>query len=157
MAKYEINNELAGTQQAMTATYKSLLTLASSATTKRLRLYEVSAAQNGVPASSDTNIEFDISRVTAAGTGTAITALAVDSGDGAALASCLANLTVEPTVTAASSVWARSGNQRAPFYWAAVDASAHLISPATSAAGFALRCKSAGYTSTAKGSIYFEE
>lgn len=157
MAKYEINNELAGTQQALGVAYKSLLTLASAATAKRLRIYEISCAQNGVPASSDTNIEFDVSRVTVAGTGTAITALPVDSADGAALAVCLANLTVEPTVTAASAVWARSGNQRAPFYWAAIDASAHLISPATVALGFAVRAKSAGYASTAKAAVYFEE
>ena len=157
MAKYEINNGLAGAQQVVTATFKSLLTLASSATTKRIRVYELRAAQDGTPSSSDTNIIFDVSRMTVAGTGTAITALPTDGADGSALSVCMANLTIEPTITAASAVQSFAGNQRAPFYWAAVDASAHLISPATLAAGFALRVLSAGYTGTARATIFFEE
>lgn len=157
MAKYFINNNLGGTQQALTTTFKSLVTAASSATTKRVRVFEIKCGQNGTPASTDVSIEFDVSAVTAAGTGTAITPTKFDPGDGAALTSCLANLTVEPTVTANSAVWSAGGNQRAPFYWAALTDSAQLIGPATSAAGWTLRSKSPGYTGTALGALSFEE
>lgn len=157
MAKYFINNNLGGTQQALGAAFKSLVTAASSATTKRIRVYEIKCGQNGTPASTDVSIEFDLSAITAAGTGTAVTPTKFDPADGAALSSCLANLTVEPTTTANSAVWGVGGNQRAPFYWAALTDSAQLIAPATAAAGFTLRAKSPGYTGTAYGALSFEE
>lgn len=157
MAKYFINNNLGGTQQALAATSKSLVTAASSATTKRIRVFEIKAGQNGTTAAVDTSIEFDMVAVTVAGTGTAITPLKFDQADGASLTSCLGNLTVEPTVTANSAVWSWANNQRGPAYWAAWDASAHLVSPATAAAGWALRAKSPGYVGTATGALSYDE
>lgn len=157
MAQYFINNNLGGTQQALGAAFKSLVTVASSATLKRTRIVEIKAGQNGTTAPVDTSLEFDLSAVTAAGTGTAVTAVKLDPADGAALASALANLTVEPTVTANSAVWSWANGQRGPAYWVAYDRGSHLVAPATSAAGFALRAKSPGYTGTATGSLVFEE
>jgi hypothetical protein len=154
MANYAINNANAGSQQAMAASYKSLVTCASSATVRRIKIYDVLVGTNGTPA--DNYLEFDISRVTAAGTGSALTPTILDPADGAALTSCLANLTVEPTVTAASSVFYIGVNQRASYRWVAAPGS-ELVGPATSAAGFTLRAKSAAYTGTATGEVMFQE
>lgn len=157
MAKYFANNNMGGTQQAMTTTFKTLVELVSSATTKRIRVFEIKCGQNGTPASSDNSIEFDVSTVSATGTGTAVTPTKFDPADGAALTAAEANSTIEPTVTANSATWGVGGNQRAPFYWVALTDAAQLIYPATSGAGCALRCKSPGYTGTAYGSVSFDE
>lgn len=157
MAKYFVNNNLGGTQQVMTTTFKTLVEAISSATVKRVKIFEIKCGQNSTPASSDTSIEFDVSAVTVSGTGTAATPTKFDPGDGAALTLCEVNQTVEPTITANSAVWGVGGNQRAPFYWVALTDSAMLIGPATSASGWALRCKSPAYVGTAYGSISFDE
>lgn len=156
MAKYEINNTNAGTRQALTATYKTILSVASSATTRRIKITDLMYGLDGAPNATDTFATWDMSRITAAGTATATTPLPLDPADSAALSTAAANHTVEPTVTAASSLWVHALNQRASQRWAAVPGS-ELVGPATSAAGFAMRVLSGGYTGTSVGSIYFEE
>jgi hypothetical protein len=154
MANYGINNSLAGTQQAVSSSYKSLLTLVSSATVRRIKVYDILIGTNGTPA--DNYMEWDVSRQTAAATGTSVTPTALDPADGAALSTCLANCTVEGTVTAASSVFYVGVNQRASYRWVAAPGS-ELVGPAISAAGFAGRVKSGGYTGTATMDILFQE
>lgn len=157
MAKYNISNNLGGTQQAITSTFKTILSVASSATPKRNRVYFIKLGQDAAPAASDNSITFDVARLTAAGTATTITPTKKDDADGAALAACAANHTVEPTITANSTVWIWAGNQRAPFSWFAYSDSDQLVSPATSGSGLALRCRSAGYTGTVIADMSFEE
>lgn len=154
MAKYYTSNLLGGTQQNLTTTYKTLLSVVSSATVRRIKIYDVSIGTDGTPA--DNALVFDISRQTAAGTSTAVTPLALDPADAAALTGSTANSTAEPTITATSSVFNIAINQRASYRWVAAPGS-ELVGPATSANGLALRAKSPAYTSTAAGSIYFEE
>lgn len=155
MALYSANNINAGTQQAISATYKSLMVLtAATATLRRAKVYDVLFGTNGTPA--DNYMEFDISRQTAAGTATALTPVALDPADTAAGTVGAANATVEGTVTAASSQFYLGYNQRASFRWVAAPGS-ELVIPATNLAGFAMRQRSAAYTGTATVHAWFAE
>jgi hypothetical protein len=156
MAKYEANNALGGTQQNVSSGYKTLLSLnASSATAvRRAKVYDVLIGTNGTPA--DNFIEWDISAMTAAGTGSAVTPTKLDPADAAALTVAVANYSAEPTVTANSSLFYIGVNQRASYRWVAAPGS-ELVIPAVNLAGLVLRAKSAGYTGTATGAMLFEE
>lgn len=154
MAKYAINNSLGGTLQSVTSTYKSLLTAVSSATVRRIKLYDINFGTNGTPA--DNYMEWDVSRQTAAGTISSITPNPLDPADAVALTTAAANATTEGTVTANSSLYYLGENQRASWRWVASPGS-ELVGPATSAAGFAMRVRSGGYTGTATWTALFEE
>lgn len=155
MAKFEVNNQMGGTQQAISSSYKSLLTwFATSGALSRGKLYDLLIGTNGTPA--DNYMEWDVSRQTADGTATTITPNALDPADSAAQATAKANYTVEGTITANSSVFYVGVNQRASYRWVAAPGS-ELVYPATANAGFALRAKSGGYTGTATGAAYVEE
>ena len=155
MANYAANNELGGTQQALSATYISLLILTAQTTgLKRFKIYDIAIGTNGTPA--DNEIEFDVSRQTAAGTATGITAVKLDPADGAAVTVAAANATGEGTVTAASSVLYLGLNQRASYRWVCAPGS-ELVAPAVNLNGFTMRMKSAAYTSTATCMAMFNE
>lgn len=158
MARYSIHNSSNATpaQQVMTTSYKTLITTLSSATVRRIKLYDVAWGTNGTP--SDHNLEVDISRQTAAdGTAVSSTALPLDPADAAALTVCKINYTVEGTVTAVSSILDLPTNVRASYRWVAFPGG-ELVGPATSAAGFAIRAKSpSGYALTVGAMAYFEE
>ena len=154
MAKYSVNNTLAGTPQAVAAAYKTLAVAASSATARRGKLYDITIGTNGTPA--DNFYELDISRQTVVGTGTAATPLPLDPADAAALSLGTVNLTIEPTYAAASSLLNMPGNQRVTLRWVAVPGS-ELLWPATVALGLGARIKSAAYTGTATCTALFEE
>jgi hypothetical protein len=156
MANFSVSNTLAGTEQNLTSSYKSLAGIASSSVTqaRRGQIYDVMVGTDGTPA--DNALVYDISRQTVAGTGTSATPTLLNPADAAYLGVSLVNYTVEPTVTAASSVWSIAVNQRASYRWVAAPGS-ELVYPATTANGFVLRAKSAGYTSTAVGTLLFTE
>ena len=155
MANYSANNVNAGTQQAVSATYKTLLALTAQTTSlRRIKIYDVLIGTNGTPA--DNYMEWDISRQTAAGTSTSTTPNALDPADAAAFTVGSANFTAEGTITAASSVFYVGVNQRASYRWVAAPGS-ELVGPATNLAGFALRTRSGGYTGTATGTLMFQE
>jgi hypothetical protein len=115
MAEYAISNKMGGTQQALASSFKTLLYLFASGSTKRGKVGEFNLGTNSAPA--DNFVEYDISRMTADGTATTITPNAGDPGDGAAVSTTKANATVEPTVTANSDLWYDSLNQRASYRW----------------------------------------
>ena len=156
MANYALTNSNAGTQQAVSSTYKSLIGVAASSGTalRRIKVYDILVGTNGTPA--DNYMEWDVSRQTAAGTGTSLTPNALDPADAAALSVCLANYTAEGTVTANSSVFYVGVNQRASYRWVAAPGS-ELVGPATNLAGFVGRTRSGGYTSTATMTMLFQE
>ena len=155
MARYSGSNELAGTRQAMAATYKTLMVLAAAtATLTRAMVGDITVGINGTPA--DNVMEFDVSRTTANGTGTAATPVPLDPALRAAGTTLTVNQTAEPTVTAASSLLQFGMNQRATYRWVAAPGSELLI-PATNAAGLAIRAKSPAYTGTATAVALFEE
>lgn len=156
MANYSASNGLAGTLQATTSTYKTLLALTAQTTSlRRIKIYDVLFGTLGTPA--DQTYEWDISRQTAAGTSTAVTPLPLDPADAAAFTVGSANFTAEGTITAASSLFYFAANQRASYRWQAVPGS-ELVGPATNLAGLAMRTRSAsGGTVTASAEFYFQE
>lgn len=156
MANYSINNQLAGTPQNLSTSYKTLVTATSSSATqaRRGQIYDVMVGTDGTPA--DNVVVYDISRQTAAGTITSITAVSLNPADAAYLGLAAGNATIEGTITAASSVFAVGVNQRASYRWVAAPGS-EFVYPATTANGFALRAKSPAYASTATGQIWVTE
>lgn len=155
MARYAASNELGGTRQATASTYKTALTItAATATLTRALLFDLTVGTNGTPA--DNAMEFDVSRVTAVGTGTTVTANPLDTTIRASGSVATANHTVEPTVTAASSLLQFGMNQRASYRWVAAPNS-EMIIPAVNVAGLAVRFKSASYTGTVTAAGLFEE
>lgn len=145
MAKYALNNRLAGSQQVLTTTYKSqALISAATASLRRHSVSEILIGADSAPNASDCPINYDVSRTTANGTATSATAVVADNADAAADAVCVVNHTVEPTVTATSSLWMIALNQRASQRWVAKDGDEFII-PATNLAGVVGRALSPVY------------
>jgi|SRR3990167_1580782 len=157
MANFVISNSTttAGTQQAMTTTYKTLISIVGAESApRRGKIYDLLVGTNGTPA--DNYMEWIVSRVTVPSTGTVVTSLPLDAADAAILAKIVANSTTEGTVTAGSDLFYVGVNQRASYRWVAAPGS-ELVWPATSCAGFVLRARSGGYTGTATGTVYAQE
>jgi hypothetical protein len=151
MAKYAIT----GTQSTVSGSYKSILSIAAtSGSLRRGKVYDLLIGTNGTPA--DNYLQWDISRMTAAGTATSVTPQALDPADVAALGTANNNYTAEPTITASSSLLNVGVNQRASYRWVAAPGS-ELVFPATAANGLALRTLSGGYTGSATGDWMYEE
>jgi len=151
MAKYAIT----GQQAAVSGSYKTVLDVfATSGALRRGKVFDVLIGTNGTPA--DNFLQWDISRMTADGTGTAVTPNPLDPSDVAALATAKANYTAEPTITANSSLLNVGVNQRASYRWVAAPGS-ELLFPAVAGNGLALRTLSGGYTGSATGGVMYEE
>ena len=152
MAKYAIT----GTQASVSGSDKTVLSVVASNAiqARRGKVFDVLIGTNGTPA--DNYLQWDISRITAAGTSTSVTPQALDPADTAALALAGNNHTVEPTVTAGSSLLNVGVNQRASYRWVAAPGS-ELVFPATANNGLALRTLSGGYTGSATGDFMYEE
>ena len=145
MARYSTNNRLAGTQQAVSTTFKTQMALtAATATLCRGQIVEVAYGADGAPNATDCNIVYDISRQTAAGTSTAATPNPDNPADVASRTVGSVNFTAEGTITAASTVFTRTLNQRASQQWYANPGS-ELVWPATNLAGLAVRALSPTY------------
>jgi hypothetical protein len=151
MAKYAIT----GSQATVSGSYKTVLDVfATTGALRRGKVYDVLIGTNGTPA--DNYLQWDISRMTADGTGTAVTPVALDPADVAALATAKNNYSAEPTITAGSSLFNVGVNQRASYRWVAAPGS-ELLFPATANNGLALRALSGGYTGSATGDLMYEE
>lgn len=151
MALYSANNRLSGTQQNLTTTFKTIMTLTAAtgaATLKRGWIYEWEVGADGTPNATDCAIVYDWSRQTAAGTATSATPNPLDSADTAAGLACNVNYTAEGTITAASSLASIALNQRNSQRWIARDEKSAMIIPATNLAGIAARALSPTYAST---------
>lgn len=158
MAIYTVNNRLAGTQQSLAATFKTIVGLnAATATLRRGRLWAMIMGADGAPNATDCQIVYDISRMTAAGTGTAATPTAPDGTAVTSDAVATVNYTAEPTVTGASSLKAFALNQRASQTWRAFDKDECLVWPATNLAGLVLRALSPTYAANALVHADFED
>lgn len=155
MPKYSVSNLLAGTQQAISSSYKTLVEIhPATGALRRGKIKEIIIGFDGTPANNA--ITVDVSRTTGAGTATAATPQALDPADPAALLVAGVNHTVEPTVTAGSSLLNIAVNQQATVRWLA-DQGEELVMPATNLAGICIRVKSASYTGTAVCTVVFEE
>lgn len=157
MARYVVGTGTGGTQQNLTTTYKTLasLTAATGATTLRKAwIYDVMFGTDGTPA--DNTVTYKLDRQTSVGTGTTAVPAPIDSSDAAALIVATTNVTIEPTVTAATQLVEMAMNQRASYRWVAAPGG-ELVVPATNVAGIGARAKSPAYTSTAVCAIHFWE
>lgn len=155
MARYSVNNRLAGTQQANSTTFKSQLSIAATtANLVRGALVDMVMGADSAPNATDTQIVYDISRVTADGTSTAITPNPVDQASGAAATTCKGNFTAEGTVTAASSLYAIPLNQRSSLR---VFFDQGLRWPATAANGLVARSLSPIYAGNTLITLVFDE
>ena len=158
MARFNLNNQLAGAAQALTTAYKSIvIATAATATLTSAKIYEIGIGQDGTLNATDCQVVWDLSRQTLAATGTAAVPVLLDPSVRAAGTAGMVNATAEGTITAASAVWDRSINQRGVWQWQAAEEGAMFIIPATNANGFALRAKSSNYASTAVGELKFIE
>ncbi len=155
MGRYSVNNRLAGTQQANTTTFKSQIsTAAATATLCRGSAIDVSFGADGAPNATDCQIVYDISRLTTAGTATALTPLALDNALGAAGTVAQGNFTVEPTITGTSSMYMIALNQRASLR---VFFDQGLRWPATNLNGLVFRSLSPTYTGNTSYTVMFDE
>jgi hypothetical protein len=162
MANYAISNSTlggVGTQQAMAATYKTLVCVYASTTgtaslVRRGKIYDILIGTDGTPA--DNYLEWAMSRMTAPSTSAIISAQPLDPADAAMASGAVANSTTEGTFTSSAELWYVGVNQRASYRWVAAPGS-EIVYPATSSAGVALRARSAAYTGTATGTVYNQE
>lgn len=153
MANYNANNDLAGTQQNLSTSYKTIVTALAGATPRRGALYDIILGADGTPA--DNAIVINLARQTADdGTKTTVTANPLDPADAAFSGLARANFTGEPTIGVLLLTFTL--NQRATFEWAAAPDS-ELIWPATANNGIALRAKSPAYTSTVIAGFHLDE
>jgi hypothetical protein len=104
-------------------------------------LTDVMISSNATPA--DNSSEWQVLRYTAAGTSTAVTPTAYDSGDPACTSTAGKNHTVEPTYSPSVPLLDIAHNQRATFRWIAGPGE-EIISPATAANGLGVQCQGIG-------------
>ena len=105
-------------------------------TSTRWALYDLIFSSSGA-APADHAAEYQFKRLTAAGTVTAFTPVALDNGDPATLmttgtSGCGNTATIEPTYTASSQLLDLAVNMRATFRWVAREGS-ELVGPASTA------------------------
>ena len=180
MANLSITNSTAigggNTQQAISATYKSMVVAGnSSATTanvgggafRRGKLYDILVGTNGTPA--DNYMEFDVASITLGTTPSGITGSLVsslsstfglDPADVSFVAALQINSTAEVGLTTPIEQWYVGINQRASYRWVAAPGS-EILYPANSSAtgrnGLAIRARSAAYTGTATVTAFISE
>ena len=154
MAAYALTNQNAGTPQAMSTSFKTLLNLSASNAVQlsRAEINEFIMGVDGTPA--DQAMSWNVSRTSAIGTGTSSTPVALDPADGATLMVGTVNHTGEPTVTGASGLLDIALNQRTTHRWLAQPGQ-ELIVPSTNLAGICLRAKSPGYTGVVTATLHF--
>lgn len=116
---------------------------------------DIIISSNATPA--DNSSEWQVLRYTAAGTSTAVTPTALDSGDPAATATCGKNHSAEPTYSPTVPILDIAHNQRATFRWVAAPGE-EIIAPATAANGLGLQCQGVGGSGVAEiASVVFGE
>ena len=151
-------------QAAVSTTYKTAGALWVSATTRRLRLYEVELGQMGAYASTDAPVQWDLSRFSATAilTATSVTPNLLDPADVACSAVFANNAATELTYTTAGNGLALKNwglNQRGSYRWGALDPRQEIVIPASAQAGIGVRAQSitSGYTGSAVGNLSFYE
>jgi hypothetical protein len=158
MALYSVSNRLGGSQQNLTNTAGSVVSITAAtgaATLKRGWIYEWEVGADGSPNATDCAIIYDWVRQSTLGTGTNVTPSPLDSADTAAGLVATVNYTVEPTTGV--SLMAVALNQRNSQRWIARDEKSALIVPATNVAGITGRARSPTYASTVIMTEFFAE
>lgn len=120
----------------------------------RPALYDIIFGSNATPA--DNALQWLLQRSTAAGTSTAVTPQALDSGDPAATATAGENHTAEPTYTSNAILLNISANQRSTQRWVA-SPGGEIILPATANNGAGMQPVHASFTGEVQVTIHYEE
>lgn len=154
MAVFGASNALAGTAQAISSSYKTMLALTAQTTgLTRALIQEFDVGTLGTPA--DNVVQWDVNRCSSVGTGGGTgTPSPMDNTLRASSTVATCNPTAEPT--AGVSVFNLGLNQRASFRWVAAPGS-ELVIPATNVNGFGIRALSTAYTGTASATAVFIE
>lgn len=152
MAKY------AAPLSATLATGETLGSVRVDATTpRRFKVYDLILGTTTTPA--DAAIRWTLTRVSAAGAGTAttVTPAILDPADAAALADCHQDFSAEPTTYDSVALLAIALNQRASFRWVA-SPGGEIVVAATASIGVGIRTPviSTG-TPDATALVHFEE
>lgn len=156
MALYSLHNRMAGTQQNLSTSFKTLINIIG-ATTRRAQVSEFMVGADGAPNATDCQIVYDLASkdATTAGTGTSATPGKTNPADGAAQLTALVNYTAEPTTF--TSLLSLALNQRASQRWVAFGESQAIVMAATASIGLGLRALSPTYAAPALGSMMFAE
>lgn len=162
MTSFITSNQLGGTEQVMTTTYKTLVNVyATTGQLRRSYIYAASVSVDGTLNGTNCQVKMDLSAMTAEGTATTVTPnpnTILETGtQSGALSTSKANHTAEPTVTSNSSRLSRAFNQQGFVNWAALMDSDQIIGPAVAANGWVVRAQSLTYASTLVGEIRFME
>ena len=166
MARYHVDNRMAGSEQVLTTTYKTMVhVVASSAPTlRRGRCVAIAVGSDGnVLNATDCSIVWTVQRITVdpGGTGgTTATPNSILPADQASSMFSQVNFTSEGTY--GSPVWTRALNQRASMQWVAQDTDAMLLWPATATTssngqGLAFMALSATYVGNALIGAEYED
>ncbi|KKL79433.1 hypothetical protein LCGC14_2014870 [marine sediment metagenome] len=140
--------------QTVTATPgDTVLTLIGLSLT-RGKLYDLVFGTIGTPA--DAFIQWLLRRFTAAGTGTGVGEIPLDTDAPANQLTADENHTVEPTYAADSELLDFGVNVRASFRWVAAPGG-ELVVPATAANGIGLTPIAAGYSADVAATYHWEE
>jgi hypothetical protein len=151
-------------QSTMTTTYRTagVLYATSAVQARRIQLYEIEFGHYGALASTDINVQWDVSRFssTAILTATSVVPNLLDTADASPLCLFFNNNTGELTYTTAGnglSLKNWSVNQRGSYRWRALDDGDNIVIPATTIVGVGIRAQSGGYTQSVVGNISFLE
>jgi len=148
-------------QGTCSTTYKTAGALWS-AGSRRIMVYEIEFGQTGGLASTDCQVQWDVSRFssTAILTATAVVPNLLDPADGTALSIFQNNATTELTYTTAGAGLSLKNwgiNQRGSYRWRALDDGDNLMVPATNLVGVGIRALSSNFTGSLVGNISFVE
>lgn len=152
-------------QGTITTTYKSagvLYANIAANTARRIMLYEIEMGQTGALASTDCQVQWDVSRFSATNAlaGTAVVPNLLDPADVSPLSLFFNAISAELTYTGANFGLGLKNwgiNQRGSYRWRALDDGDNLIIAATAATGLGVRALSSNFTSSAVGSLSFVE
>jgi hypothetical protein len=156
-------------QAAASTAYKTALAIAAAAAAasgiqlRRGRLFDINIGQSGPPNSTDTSIQWDVSRFSSYA-GFTLTTQAPnpdDSADPVFMGQCGVNATVEGTYSAQGSGLGLLNfviNQRAAYRWISKDGK-ELVYPATANLGIGVRALvvTSGYVGPIAGTLQFTE
>ena len=141
MARYSASGSQ--TLQSSGSGDATALSFAAQSTAHRCTVYEMWFGNIGAPADQVT--VYTVGRITADGTGSAVTPSPLDAADRASQCTCLENHTSEPTYTSGGELLELPLNHRATFRWVAAPGG-ELVTPATDNNGIGMKAIHASAT-----------
>ena len=152
MARYSASGSQ--TLQSSGSGDATALSFAAQSTAHRCVVYEMWFGNSGAPADQVT--VYTIGRITADGTGSAVTPSPLDAADRASQCTCLENHTAEPTYTSGGELLETPLNHRATFRWVAAPGG-EFITPATDNNGVGMKAIHASATTDFRMGAMWEE